>query len=88
MDHSVLKFAQKPRLKSGFRSGTLCLVAAGFLVGCGVKPSLNQLAVPNSDKDVALETPAAAETIDGKVDGQGPVSKPKEKSGFLLDFLL
>ncbi|MEP1442725.1 MAG: hypothetical protein ABJK39_06925 [Hyphomicrobiales bacterium] len=80
MSHSLLKFKLK--------TGVLCLVATAFLVGCGVKPTLNELAVPKSDKDVALDAPVAAETIDGKIDEQAPVSKRKEKSGFLLDFLL
>ena len=74
--------------KSGFKSGVLCLVAATFLVGCGVKPTLNELAVPKKDNRAALEKPVAAETIDGEVDGQGPISKSKDKRGFLLDFLL
>ena len=74
--------------KSGLKSGVLCLVAAAFLVGCGVKPTLNELAVPKKDNRAALEEPAAAETIDGQVDEQEPLSKSKEKRGFLLDFLL
>lgn len=75
-------------LKSGFKSGAFCLVAASLLVGCGVKPTFNQLAVPKQSKEVVLEEPPSAETIDGKVDGQAPISKSKEKRGFLLDFLL
>ena len=88
MGHSLLKFEQKFGLKSGFKSGALCLIAAAFLVGCGVKPSLNELAVPKKDNRVALEEPRAAETIDGQVDGKEPISKSNEKRGFLLDFLL
>jgi len=88
MGHSLLKFGQKFELKSGFKSGALCLITAAFLVGCGVKPSLNELAVPKSDKNAALEEPIAAETIDGEADGKEPLSKSKEKRGFLLDFLL
>ena len=84
MGHSL----QNSGLKSGFKSGVLCLVAAALLVGCGVKPTLNELAVPKKDNRTALEEPAAAETIDGQVDEQEPLSKSKEKRGFLLDFLL
>lgn len=79
---------QEIGLKSGFKTGVLCLVAASFLVGCGVKPGLNELAVPKNDNNAALEEPVAAETIDGEVDGQEPISKSNEKRGFLLDFLL
>ena len=75
-------------LKSGFKSGVLCLVTATLLVGCGLKPSLNELDVPKKGTSGALEEPSAAETIDGQVDGQEPISKNKEKRGFLLDFLL
>ena len=74
--------------KSGLKSGILCLVAAAFLVGCGVKPTLNELAVPKKDNRVALEEPTVAETIDGQVDEQERLSKSKEQRGFLLDFLL
>lgn len=75
-------------LKSGFKSGVLCLLAATFLVGCGVKPGLHQLEASKKNKDIVLEKPIAAETIDGEIDGQVPVSKNKEKRGFFLDFLL
>lgn len=80
MDHVLLK--------SGFKSGVLCLTAATFLVGCGLKPSLNDLKVPDKSNNAALEKPTVAETIDGQADGQEPISKSKEKRGFLLDFLL
>jgi len=75
-------------LKSRFKSGALCLVVTTFLVGCGLKPSLNELDVPKKSNSAALEEPTVAETIDGQADGQEPISKSNEKRGFLLDFLL
>jgi len=74
--------------RSLLKTVTLCLVVATFLVGCGVKPTLNGLEVPEKSKSVARETPADADTIDGNVDEQEPLSKSKEKRGFILDFLL
>jgi len=51
--------------RSLLKTVTLCLVVATFLVGCGVKPTLNGLEVPEKSKSVAREIPADADTIDG-----------------------
>ena len=71
------------------KSGIVCLIIAAFLAGCGVKPKLKDLEVPNKGGEkVVLQQPAEAETIDGKADGPVPLSRSKEKRSFILDFLL
>lgn len=70
------------------KSAGICLICAVFLAGCGVKPKLKDLEAPKKREQAVLQETVEVGTLDGKPDSEVPVSRSKEKRGFILDFLL
>lgn len=74
-------------VKSGLPTLAI-LICAALLVGCGIKPKLNDLKTPQKKAGIVVDEPLKATTIDGNQDGPEPISQVRSKRRFILDSLL